>query len=286
MKRLVVFGGGGSVGVAWETGIAAGLLAGGLDLRDADAFIGTSAGAVVSANLAHGRDPRETLRRLREESPPPAAGEWERDAATIGEIFRIWGGGEATTTEGRARVGALALEAKTMPEDVWLTGYERNEWPGWPAKRLLACAVECETGEFRRFDASSGVPFVRAVAASCTIPGIFPPVAIGGLHYIDGAVRSWTTADIALDEQPERVLIIAPAGVPGPGVRGLAARQVVEEMAALAAAGVEARLVELDDAARPLAENLMDASRREAIAAAGEAQARRIAGELGGWWDG
>ena len=48
----VVQGAGGPVGIAWEIGVATGLADRGLDIRDADLFIGTSAGSVVAAKLA------------------------------------------------------------------------------------------------------------------------------------------------------------------------------------------------------------------------------------------
>ena len=51
-RRAVVLGGGGITGIAWEWGILAGLLKSGIDLRDADLVVGTSAGSVVGAQLA------------------------------------------------------------------------------------------------------------------------------------------------------------------------------------------------------------------------------------------
>jgi len=54
--RALVLSGGGTVGRAWEMGIAAGLRALGIDLGRADRIIATSAGAVVGAELALGLD--------------------------------------------------------------------------------------------------------------------------------------------------------------------------------------------------------------------------------------
>ncbi|KOG91505.1 patatin, partial [Streptomyces varsoviensis] len=59
----------------------------------------------------------------------------------------------------------------------------------WPARRLLVTAVDAATGEFTAFDAASGVGIVDAVAASCAVPGVWPPVTIGAKRYIDGGVR-------------------------------------------------------------------------------------------------
>jgi NTE family protein len=51
---VVVFGGGGIWGAAWMTGIIMGLAGHGIDLTQARALIGTSAGAVVGSQVAHG----------------------------------------------------------------------------------------------------------------------------------------------------------------------------------------------------------------------------------------
>ncbi len=49
-----MLGGGGITGIAWETGIVAGLLEAGIDLTAADLVVGTSAGSVVGAQLTGG----------------------------------------------------------------------------------------------------------------------------------------------------------------------------------------------------------------------------------------
>ena len=54
--QALVLGGGGVAGVAWELGILMGLYDTGVDVRDADIIIGTSAGSVVSAQITSGTD--------------------------------------------------------------------------------------------------------------------------------------------------------------------------------------------------------------------------------------
>src|SRR5699024_5498684 len=41
------------------------------------------------------------------------------------------------------------------------------------------------------------VDFVDAITASCAIPGVFPPVEMGGEHYVDGGIRANLPTDIA-----------------------------------------------------------------------------------------
>ena len=50
-KRALVLGGGGPVGIAWESGLIAGLAQAGVDLGQADFTMGTSAGAFVGASI-------------------------------------------------------------------------------------------------------------------------------------------------------------------------------------------------------------------------------------------
>ncbi len=63
MTRALVLGGGGPVGVGWESGLAAGLAGAGVALGAADLVVGTSAGSIVGASLALGLDPAETVGR-------------------------------------------------------------------------------------------------------------------------------------------------------------------------------------------------------------------------------
>jgi len=65
------------------------------------------------------------------------------------------------------------------------------------------------------------VPISRAVQATCALPGLFPPVAIDGRHYVDGALAKTLHAAAALDDGADLVLCINPL-VPF-AVTGLAA---------------------------------------------------------------
>ena len=123
MKRALVLGGGGIVGVAWETAILAGLLEGGVDVRDADLIVGTSAGSIVGSQIAEGRDAREMMREGRERPAPPASSA-KPDVAGLTAVFGAWGSMKQTTPEDCAKVGALALAAKTMPEAELIARFE------------------------------------------------------------------------------------------------------------------------------------------------------------------
>ena len=62
-RRALVLGGGGITGIAWETGLIAGLAALDIDLAAADVIIGTSAGSVVGTDIASGQGPRRGTAR-------------------------------------------------------------------------------------------------------------------------------------------------------------------------------------------------------------------------------
>ena len=78
----------------------------------------------------------------------------------------------------------------------------------WPERPLVVTAVDTETGEFTTFDRDSGVPLVSAVAASCAVPGVYPPVTIDGRRYMDGGMRSAANADLA--QGYDRLVVLAP----------------------------------------------------------------------------
>ena len=106
-------------------------------------------------------------------------------------------------------MGGLALDTDTVTEDVRrdvvagrLVGTE------WPERRVAVVAVDAISGDRRVFDRSSGVDLIDAVAASCAVPGVWPPVTIEGVRYIDGGVWSLTNTDLAAGY--DRVLVLAP----------------------------------------------------------------------------
>jgi NTE family protein len=284
MKRALVLGGGGPVGIAWETAILAGLLDDGVDVSGADLIVGTSAGSVVGTQLRHGRDPRELLREQaapRNGGGPPAP----QDPARIARVFQLWMSFDEMTPERCAEVGRLALATKTISEEEWIANFSRNSWPGWPSRPLMVTAVDCESGALRVFEATDGVPIALAVTASCSVPGMVPPVTIEGRRYTDGGVRSGTSADLAARIAPDVVLIIAPMGA-REGGGSIFKRQIEAERTMLEAGGATVRVVMFDEAAKVAGVNLMDPAGIPGVAAAGEAHGRRLAAELGAWWRG
>ena len=80
----------------------------------------------------------------------------------------------------------------------------------WPDRDLRISAIDTATGELVTFDRSSGVGLVDAVAASCAVPGVWPPVTIGDRRYMDGGVGS--SVNMALADDCDVVVVLVPSG--------------------------------------------------------------------------
>ena len=205
LERAFVLAGGGATGIAWEAGIIIGLRDGGVDVRDADTMIGTSAGSVVAAHLRVGTDEGNAFARIKQGGELATFGRLGPSDAARYVRAQV----HLDAQEGRALVGRAALNARTTSEEEWLAEIGLGlVGKDWPEGRLLITAVDAETGTSVVFDASSGVPLERAVAASCAVPGVFPAVEIAGRRYVDGGLRSIANIDLAAGHR--RVISLAP----------------------------------------------------------------------------
>jgi NTE family protein len=299
-KRALVLGGGGPVGIAWETGVAAGLAEGGVDLREADFTLGTSAGSVVGALLAFGRSPQEVMQvQLAmggEGSSEAPALQPRRDATELMEKFMEWQRSDRPAEEVRKEIGAFALQAETMGEEEWVNAFSLMRMlgvQGWPERRYACTAIDATDGSFRVWDNDSGVDIIRAIASSCTVPGYFPPVTIEGRRYIDGGFRSATNADLAAGY--DQVLVIALTGgavaegagnVPGAGdVLEAVQRQFEEELETLRKGGSAVEVIVPDqESADAFGLDLMNSAHIPAAAEQGVRQGKTVADRLREWW--
>ena len=80
----------------------------------------------------------------------------------------------------------------------------------WPDCVLRIPAIDTASGELVAFDRGSGVALVDAVAASCAVPGAWPPVTIRDRRYMDGGVGS--TLNLALAGDCDVAVALVPAG--------------------------------------------------------------------------
>jgi NTE family protein len=216
MRRALILTGGGLAASAWETGLITGMADAGLDVRNADLFVGTSSGSRVALHLASGAAHEdEYQRRLQPGAPsserPPVV-DW------VGILDGVARAKEAggSRTEIMRRIGSLAVAAASGRN-----GSSRREIVAaqlpmvtWPEKRVLIVTVNAETGERRAFDSDSGIDLVDAVIASTAFFG-WPPTLFQGEHYIDGGFYSSDNADLATGFDRVMVLALkAPPNVP------------------------------------------------------------------------
>ncbi|BAW10091.1 patatin [Nocardia seriolae] len=275
-ERALVIGGGGVAGIAWATGIVAGLADAGVDVTGADLLQGTSAGSNVAAQLGSGLELAELVRRQvdpavqsREIVPSleKFAGLWESLAATIEEL-------PVDSVERRRRIGALALSAESVPEAERRAVIEsRLPVHEWPARELRIVAVDAETGELRVFDKDSGVGLVDAVTASSAVPMVWPCATIDGTRYTDGGVRTAVNADLATGYG--RVLVIAP----------MPDAELEAHVAGLVDTGARVEVIAPDEASvTAFGANPLDSATRVPALEAGRAQAKTDAARIAALW--
>jgi NTE family protein len=225
----IALAGGGPLAAVYEIGVLAALeeSIAGLDVNDADIYVGISAGGIVAAGLANGITPHQMCRLFIESDVDTAVG----PALFKPEILM-----RPASAEFRKRLAMLpALVAESMfhyarKRKSLLASFERlkealptgvlsgegihqylkatfarngrsNDFRKL-AHKLVIVATDLDTGEAVRFGAKGwdSTPISKAVQASAAVPGLFPPVDIKGRHFVDGALRKTLHASIALEE--------------------------------------------------------------------------------------
>lgn len=269
--------GGGIAGIAWETGVLAGIdeadPQAAQTLLAADVLVGTSAGAAVAAQLGSGLSVQELF--ARQVDGPSAEIDPGVDVDDIGALFlAALTMPDATRAQRLARIGQVAAATPTVSEAVRLQVIaQRLPNHDWPARVLRLTAVDIDSGEPVVFDADSGVALVEAVAASCAVPGAWPAVSIGGHRYMDGGVASSVNMAVAADCATAVVLVPAAVDAPSPWPVGTAA-EITAFDGATAAVFADA------DSLAAFGGNPLDPACRKPAALAGHAQGRREAARI------
>ncbi len=298
----LVLGAGGLLGAAWMTGALA-CLQGRLPCAagDVDVIVGTSAGSVLAAALRCHAPVEEMMAWQRGEGtgilgesvalaardgPLPPLPRWRFGsaglaAATLLTPHRVppWVGACAWLPCGRGQhaavrslVSALHLRHQAQAGRVGP--------PHWVGGRTWVAAVDYSTGK-RVLFGQEGAPrasLPEAVVASCSIPGWYEPVIIGGRRYVDGGVRSATSLDVLRGTQVQDVYVLAPTASTEPDSpllpylwwerrrRQVITHGLLRQAEALRAQGK--RVTVLTPGPRDLAAmgiNLMDRRRTEAV---------------------
>lgn len=227
-RRGLVLGGGGVLGAAWMVGALTALEERlGVDSRDFEVVVGTSAGSVVGALLGSGVGVPDLLQHqldARVDHGPLAGYSFDYESDTGGERPPLPrpGVGSSGLLLRNARhlrqlpptavLSALLPEGRGRLESVGsLIGHVTPT--GWPGREgISAVALDYDTGERVAFG-RPGAPdadLADAVMASCAIPGWYQPVRIGEHRYIDGGAWSSTNLDLMIGEGLDEVFVLAP----------------------------------------------------------------------------
>ncbi|MCU4186104.1 patatin-like phospholipase family protein [Acidiferrimicrobium sp. IK] len=292
MSRALVLGGGGPVGIGWEAGLVVGLRDAGVSLADADLIVGTSAGSVVGAQLAGGVDLASAIELLTastgevDAEANQAAVEGLQKLTTIVAEAVASGG---SSDEVRAKLGRLALDSPTVSEADFLGLFAvmaAGEWPD----RFACTAVDAATGAFRLWERGDGVDLAHAVASSCSVPTIYPPVTINGARYMDGGMRDMLNADVAAGHDVvvavSCTLLSLPEGFGDPTLEAMLAGTQAQ-IDSLRDGGSKVETVVPGDEFLEVSGwglNLMDFTRAEAAYQAGVRQAALEAPRLSALW--
>ena len=279
-KRGLVLAGGGLAGIAWELGILRGIEDELPDvahaLLDSDVLIGTSAGSAVAAQLDSGH----SLDELYESQIAGVSKEIDAgvDIEDITELFlKALSDPDATIAQKLQRIGEVASSTATVPEAVRRDVIaQRLPSHDWPNRDLRITAIDIGTGELVAFDRGSDVELVDAVAASCAVPGAWPPVTIGERRYMDGGVGS--TMNLTLADDCDVVVVLVPSGRGVPSPFGGDPALEVDRFP-----GRSLGVFADDDALTAFGPNPLNPACREPSARAGRAQGRRVAAEVAGF---
>jgi NTE family protein len=228
--------GGGPLGAFYEVGCLHAIDEAfeGYDLTGLEMYVGVSSGAMIAAGLANGFDTadmglvfihnasnemkfspslflmpafREYARRLA--GAPGMLADVARDylrdpgmdwSEVIDPLGRLLPTGVCDNRP-LERVMARLLSGNGRSND-----FRRLE------RRLYVVATELNTGHSVRFGEPGfdHVPISRAIQASTALPGLYPPVAIDGRLYADGALLRTMNASILLDAGADFVVCVNP----------------------------------------------------------------------------
>jgi NTE family protein len=263
---LLVLGAGGVVGEAWMTGVLAGIEdAAGVDLRRAEGFVGTSAGAIVAARLAAGERPRRPPSGGRTIAPgePEAGGGLLRTAARWGWAATAPLAPVATALAAPGGAFARSALLARAPDGGRRLSRLHGEIEALGVRfdgRLRLCCVDKRSGRRVVFGAP-GAPAASvadAVTASCAIPWVFAPVRIGDRNYVDGGVWSVTNLDASSARRDTEVLCLDPTAALRSVLRQALRVAVAVELQILRGRGARVRRVVPDaDAATAMGADFM-----------------------------
>lgn len=226
-RRGLVLGAGGVLGFTWSVAaLHAWEQETGLDARDADVRVGTSAGSILAALLGLGVSTGTILRhQLGTSRADDRDVDWDYDvdgAGTRPPLPRPGLGSPRlllSVLKHPGRIPPLAAMSGLLPHgqarfiplgrmlDRLADGVQ-----AWPEPDTWIVAMNYRTGDREVFGRPGSPParLSEAVQASCAIPGWYHPISIGARRYVDGGALSSTSADLLTGAGLDEVVVIAP----------------------------------------------------------------------------
>jgi predicted acylesterase/phospholipase RssA len=229
--------GGGPGGAVYEIGALRALdeAVDGLDLNRLGTYVGVSAGAFISACLANQLTPAQMCRAIVKDEPgehpfvpetffqplmSELAGRLASLPGLVADSVRdfLRSPGDPGLVESLTRV-VRALPTAVFdnePIRAYLSSIYtikgRTDDFRRLDQKLFVVAADLESGRAVRFGEPGWdhIPISRAVQASTALPGLYPPVEIGGRYYVDGVLLKTVHASVALDAGAELVICINP----------------------------------------------------------------------------
>jgi len=250
MRVGLVLGAGGVVGASWLIGALEALQdEAGWSPSDAEAIVGTSAGAVVGALTASGMPPAYMAAYVAGHEVDEIADAAARAGEGHDRIDEALAMARSAEQNGSRPDGSgyrlaramppigpgswrLALRTLVQPQRHspaammcgWLPrGFVRTDpiselieafVPGdWPEHdSFWAVAADYSTGKRVAFGRDDAPPATvsEAVAASCAIPAFYHPVKVDGRRYVDGGICSPSNLDLLRDADLDLVVCLNP----------------------------------------------------------------------------
>ena len=239
-KIGLALAGGGPLGAMYEIGVLMALdeALDGLDLNNIDVYVGVSAGSFITAGLANQLTPADIYRLFIENKATdkktgalkpevflrPATREYWRSAKLVPGLAAkaIWD--YVSRPLSGSLMGSFGILGKALPtgifdnhairEFLWKVFNEPGRTDDFRKLKhqLFSVATDLDTGESVRFGGPGleHVPISKAVQASAALPGLFPPVRIGGRYYVDGALKKTLNASVALEAGAQLVICVNP----------------------------------------------------------------------------
>jgi len=235
--RGLALAGGGPLGAIYEIGALLALdeALGGFDLVDCDVYVGVSSGGFIAAGLANGLTPRAMYEMFIESDAAddpfepevllrPALGEYAQRLSALPRLIMSAAQRYLENPWSRGFIESFQQLTRAIPTGIFdnsaISAYLTRLFsaPGRTddfrrlRHKLFLVATDLDSGEAVPFGAPGrdDVPISRAVVASAALPGLFPPVEIGGRHYVDGALVKTLHASVALREGAKLVLCVNP----------------------------------------------------------------------------